>query len=213
MFTNPIGGVCLKTELNLINCLKAHHQKPRINLVPITNIQVVTDYLRRNHLDLCNLVLRNQIMNITYQSMLDFKAASFQGNKKARAFTMSLQKHLALGIDLYSETLLEGIIDEVKLDAHCFWNDRQSQLAKDLCEADRRLAINLGVTKTPSTVFVDYRRDPNGEGVLVSGKVTTDLINQILDGPDCDLQQIRPEHQQTKLSPMNSHQHQILHLV
>ncbi|WP_261806380.1 DsbA family protein [Lapidilactobacillus luobeiensis] len=181
MFANPIGGLCLNTEVNIIRGLKQHKLKVQPNLVPITNMNVVTDFLKRNHLDTRDLVLRNQVMAITFQSMLDYKAASFQGNKKARAFTMSLQDHLNEGLDCYSEALIKLIAHEVHLDEATFFADRQSQLAKDLCEADRQLANNLGVKKTPSTVFIDYREVVDGDGILVNGAVTPELINQILN--------------------------------
>lgn len=184
MFANPIGGLCLTTEVNVIRGLKQHHQKAQINLVPVTNMRVVTDYLRRNHLDVHNLDLRNQVMTITYQSMLDYKAATFQGNKKARAFMMSLQEHLNLteeGFSQYSDELIKQIVEEVHLDAETFWDDRNGQLVRDLCGADRQLANDLGVLKTPSTVFVDYRHNIDGDGILINGSVSQALIDQILD--------------------------------
>jgi predicted DsbA family dithiol-disulfide isomerase len=182
MFANPIGGHCLTTEVNIMRGLKQHQQRAQINLVPMTNMRIVTDYLQINHLDDHDLALRNQVMTITYQSMLDFKAASFQGNKKARAFIMSLQEHLCdAGLSHYSDQLVEQIADEVQLDQDTFWDDRKGQLVQDLCHADRQLANDLGVLKTPSTVFVDYRHNPDGDGILINGSVSQVLIDQLLE--------------------------------
>ncbi len=209
MFANPIGGLCLNTEVNIIRGLKQHRLKVQPNLVPITNMNVVTDFLERNQLDTRDLILRNQVMAITFQSMLDYKAASFQGNKKARAFTMSLQDHLNEGLDCYSDDLIHTIAREVHLDEQTFFTDRVSQLAKDLCEADRQLANNLGVKKTPSTVFIDYRQNINGDGILINGAVTEDLIDQILAK---QLPQQQTINQKPFLKLLNANRAQ-LHLI
>ncbi len=182
MFANPIGGLCLTTEVNIMRGLKQHQQKAQINLVPMTNMRIVTDYLQRNDLDVHDLALRNQVMTITYQSMLDFKAASFQGNKKARAFMMSLQEHLCQdGLSQYSDDLIHEIAAEVQLDTETFCDDRKGQLVQDLCQADRQLANDLGVLKTPSTFFIDYRHNPDGDGILINGSVSQVLIDQLLE--------------------------------
>ncbi|GEL14154.1 DsbA family protein [Lapidilactobacillus concavus] len=181
MFVNPIGGVCLETERNIINSLDYHHQKARINVVPLTNLQIVNDYLERNELDLHDLDLRNHITNVTYASLLDLKAASFQGKKKARAFILSLQKHINQQHEKYSDTLIKNVVTEVGLDSQTFWEDRNSQLVKDLCDADRQLASELGVKRTPSTMLVDYRHNVDGDGILIEGCVSNDLIDQIVE--------------------------------
>lgn len=181
MFVNPIGGVCLETERNIIDSLDYHHQKARINVVPLTNLQIVTDYLERNHLDQHDLDLRNHISTVIYESLLDFKAASFQGKKKARAFLLSLQKHINHDQAKYSDDLINLVVAEAALDPATFWDDRNSQLVKDLCEADRQLASELGVKRTPSTVLVDYRHNIDGDGILIEGCVSNKLIDQIVE--------------------------------
>lgn len=181
MFVNPIGGVCLDTESNIIQSLNNHQQKARINVVPLTNLQIVTDYLRRSNLNLHDLELRNHIANVTYQSLLDYKAASFQGKKKAREFLLNLQKHINKDHEKYSDELVNQAATEAKLEIETFNDDRHSKLVKELCEADRQLASELKVSCTPSTVLVDYRHNIDGDGILIEGHVDRHLMDQIIE--------------------------------
>ncbi len=190
MFVNPIGGVCLDTERNIIQSLNNHQQKERINVVPLTNLQIVTDYLKRSNLDLHDLELRNHIATITYQSLLDYKAASFQGKKKAREFLLNLQKYINKDHEKYSDELINQAASEAKLENNTFNEDRQSKLVKDLCEADRQLASELNVRSTPSTVLVDYRHNIDGDGILIEGRVERDLFDQIVEDRMGNCQQI-----------------------
>lgn len=190
MFVNPIGGVCLETERNIIQSLNSHQQKARINVVPLTNLQIVTDYLQRSNMDLHDLELRNHIATVTYHSLLDYKAASFQGKKKARNFLLSLQKHINKDHEQYCADLVQLAASEAGLDLKTFADDRQSKLVKDLCEADRQLASELNVKNTPSTVLVDYRHNIDGDGILIEGCVERELIDQIVEDRLDSYQQI-----------------------
>lgn len=206
MFVNPIGGVCLETERNILQSLNSHQQKARINVVPLANLQIVTDYLKRSNLDLHDLQLRNHIANITYQSLLDYKAASFQGKRRAREFLLNLQRHINKDHEKYSDELVSIAAAEAKLDLKTFTEDRQSKLVKDLCEADRQLASELNVRRTPSTVLVDYRHNVDGDGVLIEGRVERDLFDQIVeDRLGCYQQTINQKPFQQLLTKKHDH--------
>lgn len=84
LFFNPIGSVCLGTEQKLLRQLDKFQQEVRVHFVPVLNLDIMEQFMKREQLSVGNLAKRNQLLRAAYNLALDYKAAQYQGNKKAQ---------------------------------------------------------------------------------------------------------------------------------
>ena len=109
VFVNPIGNTCLNTERLIMTALNRHAAEAHLTIIPLTNLTVVSDYLKRRHLNMHDLALRNDLTQITQQAVQDVKTASLQGMRRGRSFLMTLQHYINIeGCD-YTAELVDQI--------------------------------------------------------------------------------------------------------
>lgn len=168
LFFNPIGSVCLGTEQKLLRQLDKFQQEVRVHFVPVLNLDIMEQFMKREQLSVGNLAKRNQLLRAAYNLALDYKAAQYQGNKKARMLLLRLQQHAPLVQYQYDAAFVAKMLDKCKLDQEMFYEDRQRSEVKMGFDSDQRTANQMGITQTPSLVIVDTdRKVDDGHAVLI----------------------------------------------
>ena len=155
LFFNPIGSVCLGTEQKLLRQLDKFQQEVRVHFVPVLNLDIMEQFMKREQLSVGNLAKRNQLLRAAYNLALDYKAAQYQGNKKARMLLLRLQQHAPLVQYQYDAAFVAKMLDKCK---------------------------QMGITQTPSLVIVDTdRKVDDGHAVLIEQIGDPALIPHLCD--------------------------------
>lgn len=179
LFVNPLGSYCLKTEESILNFVENNNIQAHFNFIAITNIDNINDIMTRKNLDIHDIKSRNEITLASYDAAMSFKAASCQGQKRARKFMMGLQYAInKLELD-YNADLVKKIAEESKIDISELLADKDCDLVKNSFEADQLLAQEMGVTKTPSTVIFDYDSEDQS-GLLINDSLCKDNLDNVL---------------------------------
>ncbi|WP_173021261.1 DsbA family protein [Secundilactobacillus folii] len=166
LFINPLGSRCMKSEKSILRLADQIFGEVSYQFIPLLNPQMIDQRMKVNNLDCHNLSLRNQQFNLHYRTILDYKAALFQGKKKGRLFLLNLQDQLVEQDVPYSEKLVFDVADQVNLDVDMFGEDRNSELAQRAFQADQRLASEMNVAD-PSTAII-YNADVSDCGLMLS---------------------------------------------
>lgn len=85
LFVDPLNRHCYDAEKTIERISQKLNKQISVRFVSMLNIQILRDFSlnqKLSHLD----------HNLPYDTILDFKAASFQGKKFGRHFLMDLQK-------------------------------------------------------------------------------------------------------------------------
>ncbi|UQS83276.1 DsbA family protein [Bombilactobacillus thymidiniphilus] len=179
-FINPIGNHCLKTEQTIIEFANKHNIKAHFRFIALSSFQTVNNYIQNNNFDIHNIDLRNEITQKTYRTTLLYKAATLQGNKKARAFLMSMQNALNVDNKEFNNQLAYDISQEVGLNWEALEKDSHSDLILKQCFADQQRASELGVSSTPSTIIYDYSKPCDESGVFID-RCSIDDLDSLMD--------------------------------
>ena len=100
LFVNPLGAICLSSEKRLLNFVQTSEQKIQFRLMPLVNMQTITDVMKRYNIPKHDIDARNKLFENTYAAALDAKALQLQGKKKARKFLMQMQEEVACKLSL-----------------------------------------------------------------------------------------------------------------
>lgn len=148
LFVNPLGMRCLRCEKDVLKIDRDLNTKISYQFVPLFNMKTIDNTLKYYHLNPHDLAIRQQVSKTLNQVILDYKAALFQGRKRGRHYLLQLQSALInQGLD-YNDELINKIAHDSHLDLEMFFEDRQSQLAKQAFHQDQKIASDLGVSET-----------------------------------------------------------------
>lgn len=176
LFVNPIGIECLSAERSTFKAIEDYPDTVHFSFIPLVNLKVIKRYMALKHIDPADLAAQNEINRIAYSVALDFKAASFQGTKKAREFLLFMQSAINEHDREYTPDLIEEGLREAGLDSAMFWEDRHSTYVKSGYEKDLAAATRMGVEIAPSMVLFDYSKDIDHAGLLVAGCTNENII-------------------------------------
>lgn len=95
LFVNPLGGVCLEIEKEIIQLSVNDKKKIQLRFIPLLNMKTINEFLSRQHIPINDIKRRNRIFEDLYSAALDYKAAQLQGRKKGRQLLIGLQKAVA----------------------------------------------------------------------------------------------------------------------
>ncbi|WP_122645615.1 DsbA family protein [Enterococcus mediterraneensis] len=168
LFVNPLGPICLETEMELLKYIEKSSVKIQLRVLPLVNMTTIGDIMKRRKIAKNDVAARNKLFSDTYSAALDCKTIQLQGRRRARDFLMKLQQAVGCLKKNYSRKLVEEIVDEIGGDLTMFREDRPSQLVKDLFKADQTIAHEMGIVKHPSGVVYNYACDRD-YGVLLEG--------------------------------------------
>ncbi|UQS81732.1 DsbA family protein [Bombilactobacillus folatiphilus] len=161
VFVNPIGQRCLRTEQAIIDFAKEHHINAHLKFIALNNFISIDNYLKNNHYNLRDINLRNHLTRDIYQATVYYKAATFQGNKSGRQFLIDLQH----AINFQGQNFSVDLVKQIALDNHLDWTslqqDVQSELTLNQCLEDQKIASELKITNTPTSVIYDYSGSKN----------------------------------------------------
>lgn len=169
LFVNPLGAICLSSEKRLLNFVQTSEQKIQFRLMPLVNMQTITDVMERYNIPKHDIEARNKLFENTYAAALDAKALQLQGKKKARKFLMQMQEEVACKKKEYTQELVLSLVEAVGGDLEMFEEDRRSDLVKTLFQEDQNTAREMGITTHPSAIVYNYACERD-YGVLLEGE-------------------------------------------
>lgn len=155
LFVDPLNRHCYDAEKTIERISQKLNKQISVRFVSMLNIQILRDFSlnqKLSHLD----------HNLPYDTILDFKAASFQGKKFGRHFLMDLQKELLVNEEPYTDELVYKLAEPNGLDLDMFKEDRRSQLAEKMFRSDQRVAHEMNVQTPLTTVLFNSAVDKSG---------------------------------------------------
>lgn len=155
LFVNPLGQGCRRSEIDVAKCDQMSAVKVRVTIVPLLNMATIQQTIGLYHLPANDLELRSRVCQTLYQAILDYKAAQFQGQKRARKFLMQQQQTLDDNHLHYDDDLAVKIAKSVPLDIEMFKEDRHGEMVKKAFRDDQQLASQMGITETETAVVID----------------------------------------------------------
>ncbi|ERL66160.1 DsbA family protein [Schleiferilactobacillus shenzhenensis] len=176
LFVNPIGIECLSAERSTLKAIADYPDTVHYSFIPLVNLKIVKRYMELKHIPANDLTAQNKINQMAYSVALDFKAASFQGTKKAREFLLFIQSAINEHDRAYTPALVEEGLRAAGVDSAMFWDDRHSPYVQSGYEKDLAAATRMGVEIAPSMVLFDYAKDIDHAGLLVAGCTNENII-------------------------------------
>jgi hypothetical protein len=162
LFVNPLGARCMRSERNIIRLADHLNSKVSFQFVPLLNQQTVAQSLAPHP----TLAERNARFNVTYQAILAYKAALFQGKRKGRKFLLNMQDAVVSQHQTFSEQLTLEMAKKCQLDLDMFTEDCQSDLAKQAFQTDQKLAAEMKIEQSSSAVI--FNCDVSDCGLLLN---------------------------------------------
>lgn len=158
LFVDPLNRHCYDAEKTIERISQKLDKQISVRFVSMLNIKILHDFSMNkelSHLD----------HNLPYDTILDFKAASFQGKKFGRRFLMDLQKELLINSEPYSDALVYKLAERNGLDVEMFKEDRRSDLAEKMFRCDQRVVHEMDVTNPSTTVL--FNSDVEASGIRI----------------------------------------------
>ena len=180
LFVNPLGMRWLRCEKDVLKIDRYLNTKISYQFVLLFNMKTIDNTLKYYHLNPHDLAIRQQVSKTLNQVILDYKAALFQGRKRGRHYLLQLQSALInQGLD-YNDELINKIAHDSHLDLEMFFEDRQSQLAKQAFHQDQKIASDLGVSETATAVV--FNTEDSDYGLMIPNFDYNTLINAFKSG-------------------------------
>ena len=187
LFVNPLGGICLNIEKDILKLVETENRKIQFRFIPLVNMKTINHIIKVFDLPTHDIQKRNQLFEDLYSAALDYKAAQLQGKKKGRHLLLGLQQAVAVDKLPYSSELVEKLVIEAGADLEMFNADRISDFVKESFQTDQQIAREMGITKHPSAVVYNYTCDRDF-GVLVEGCESMNEIKKLCDSSKETLQ-------------------------
>ncbi|MCL0312432.1 DsbA family protein [Apilactobacillus sp. TMW 2.2459] len=165
LFIDPLCKKCMKAENVVTNISNDLEYKFKFQFIPILNLKIISKTLKKMEKYDNNITI-NDVHNLYYQILLDYKAALFQGMKRGRTFLMYLQEELLFNNRTYSNNLVFSIAEKAKIDLEMFKEDRISELAKKEIRKDQILVNQMNIKSPDSAVLFDCKKI-NSDGILL----------------------------------------------
>lgn len=186
-FINPMEQVSLDNIKNILTFIKTRPEKVNLHILPLLNLNSFNYYMKKNHMPVNDLEVRNRLFSQTYDFCLSYIAASMQGKKKGRNFLIHMLEALLEQNRTYSEALILEIAEQVKLDLPMFKEDKVSDFVQTTFKSDQKVARDMKVSSIPTTVM--YNENVRDHGLLLEEEVSFSLLN--------NLSTISPQHLDT----------------
>ena len=155
LFVDPLNRHCYDAEKTIERISQKLNKQISVRFVTMLNIKILHDFTKNkqlSHLD----------PNLPYDTILDFKAASFQGKKFGRRFLMDLQKELLVNEEPYTDDLVYKLAERNGLDVDMFKEDRRSDLAEKMFHCDQRVVHEMEIDDPSTTVLFNSDVDDCG---------------------------------------------------
>lgn len=173
LFFNPVDPICYSCIDELIRSTELLKNKTYLHVIPYQNFQLINQYMKENLLPLNDLTLRNRIQDTSYTIATTFKAAHFQGKKKAHLFLQQLNQFTQQYHHDVTNDMILCAAKQAELDIDMLLEDRESENVKTLYQHAQQVASQLDVQVTPSIVVFDTLQSC---GVLLEKDISLDNI-------------------------------------
>ncbi|UQS86424.1 DsbA family protein [Nicoliella spurrieriana] len=172
LFVDPLCNDCFKAEHVILKLANDLDKNFSFQFIPMLNMQII-----RNRYLSSGKQLKNEGKNfkVEYGTVLDYKAALFQGRKCGRKFLIGIQKELLHNNIIYSKQIAFKVAEEAGLDLEMFEEDRRSDLAINAFKADQKLANEMNV-KVPASAVI-FNCDTFESGILMNRVTYSDLLD------------------------------------
>lgn len=173
LFIHPLDTYCHCDVNRLITAFSNSSVKMYCHIIPYQNKEMLDKYIQENNLPLNDLSLRYNIEKTALNVTRLFKAATFQGKKKARLFLYYLNHftkefHYQLTTDMFLSAATQA-----NLDVDMLFKDSTSERVDKLIEKDTRMANKYTVSCVPSVIVFD---SSHTDGILIENTLSVDSI-------------------------------------
>ncbi|WP_057764962.1 DsbA family protein [Companilactobacillus tucceti] len=182
LYINPLCSYCLKVEQAIIDFTRKHDIETQYHFVTTNNMETINEYMQLKGYQLCDLQNRSKVSTDIYEAASLYKAASCQGNKKARNFLMNLQEQINVLDNPFNAESVKVAINDSGLDYEAIMEDKQSECVEQGIQRDQQLAIEMNITKAPTVVVFDLNNEDR-PGVMIDdfgSKTSEEVINSNL---------------------------------
>lgn len=147
LFVNPLGGVCLEIEKEIIQLSVNDKKKIQLRFIPLLNMKTINEFLSRQHIPINDIKRRNRIFEDLYSAALDYKAAQLQGRKRPTIVDW-LTKAVAEDGLAYSPELSEELLLAAGGILICIVKTDNPILSKNLSKPTKKLLEKWGLNNT-----------------------------------------------------------------
>ena len=167
LYINPLCSYCLKVEQAMIDFTRKHDIDTQYHFVTNYNMATINDYMNLKGFKIGNIEERNNASQEIIEAAKLYKAASCQGNKKARNFLMNLQEQVNVLNNPFDDTTIKRAINNSGLDYKAIMADKESQCVEQGLKRDQQLSMEMSVQKAPTAIVFDCDNEEK-PGVMIN---------------------------------------------
>jgi hypothetical protein len=167
LYINPLCSYCLKVEQAMIDFTRKHDIDTQYHFVTNYNMATINDYMHLKGFKITDIEGRTKTSQDIVEAAKLYKAASCQGNKKARNFLMNLQEQINVLNNPFDDTTIKRTINNSGLDYKSIMADKDSECVVQGLKRDQQLSMEMHVQKAPAAVVFDCE-DETKPGVMIS---------------------------------------------
>lgn len=182
-FVNPIGINCYQNEREISAAVSGYKQNISYHFIPITNMNTIRNDIKARHLASSNVRVFNTFSQSAYNATKDYHTLKLiDGNKKARQYIIKLQHAINDMGKTYSRELVNEILTSLDVSIKNFNKNRESNYIKLSMDKDLKLADDLNVVTTPTTIIFNYDDDRGDSGMMIEGCANREEIEAAIAG-------------------------------
>lgn len=167
LYINPLCSYCLKVEQAIIDFTRKHDIDTQYHFVTNYNMATINDYMHLKGFKITDIEERNTASKEVLEASKLYKAASCQGNKKARNFLMNLQEQVNVLNNPFDDTTIKRAINNSGLDYKSIMVDKESQCVVQGLKRDQQLSMEMKIQKAPTAVIFDLD-DEECPGMMIN---------------------------------------------
>lgn len=167
LYINPLCSYCLKVEQAIIDFTRKHDIDTQYHFVTNYNMATINDYVQLKGFKITDIKERTCASQDVIEAAKLYKAASCQGNKKARNFLMNLQEQVNVLNNPFDDTTIKRAINNSGLDYKAILADKDSQCVVQGLKRDQQLSMEMNITKAPTAVVFDCDNEEK-PGVMIN---------------------------------------------
>lgn len=173
LFIHPLDTYCHCGVNRLITAFSNSSVKMYCHIIPYQNKEMLDKYIQENKLPLNDLSLRYNIEKTALNVTRLFKAATFQGKKKARLFLYYLNQFTKEFNHQLTTDMFLSAAKQANLDVDMLVKDSTSERVDKLIEKDKKMAEKYTISYVPSAVIFDCA---HADGILIENNLSVDAI-------------------------------------
>ncbi|KRM16101.1 hypothetical protein FD31_GL000776 [Companilactobacillus nantensis DSM 16982] len=174
-------------EQAFIDFTRKHDIDTQYHFVTNYNMATINDYMHLKGFKISDIEERTTASQEVLEAAKLYKAASCQGNKKARNFLMNLQEQINVLNNPFDDTTIKRAINNSGLDYKSIMTDKESQCVVQGLKRDQQLSMEMKIQKAPTAVVFDLDNEErpgmmiNDFGDSRSQESITNNINAMLE--------------------------------